>query len=291
MIFADDLGNPEGPVLLSDGSWALVEMRPDRGCITRISADGKHRETIARTGRPNGMVADTDDVLYVAESINPPSLLRVTLEGEVAEILTGCEGEPFLFPNDLCFGPDGALYMTDSGFPFNEWRNLDGEARAAAQADGRVYRIDLDGPSVRKLDSGIPFANGIVIGPDDYLYVSATQNGMVYRYRWSEDGSVGPREEFGNVLDPEKEGFRGPDGMALDREGTLYVTVSRQGDVAVMDKSGNVARRIQLHGDSPTNIAFGPAGSEQIYVTEQGVGLFEVHDVGVDGLPLHVGRG
>jgi len=214
----------------------------------------------------------------------------MTLEDEATEILSGCDGEPFLFPNDLCFGPDGALYMTDSGFPFGEWKDLDGDARSAARADGRVYRIDLEGPTIRKLDSGIAFANGIVFGPDDCLYVSATQNGMVYRYRWSAGGDLGPREEFGNVLDPAKEGFRGPDGMAFDREGNLYVTVSRQGDVAILDTSGNVMRRIQLHGDSPTNVAFGPPGSKRIYVTEQGVGQLEAHDVGADGLPLYVGK-
>ena len=31
MIWVDDLGNTEGPVLLPDKSWALVEMHPDRG--------------------------------------------------------------------------------------------------------------------------------------------------------------------------------------------------------------------------------------------------------------------
>lgn len=288
MIFVDDLGNPEGPVLLSDGSWALVEMRPDRGCITHISADGKQRRTIVKTGRPNGMVVDTNGVLYVAESVNPPSLLRVTLDGEVEQLLTGCGNEKFLFPNDLCFGPDDALYMTDSGYHYDEWKDLTPEQRETVTADGRVYRIDLADLDIVKLDSGIPFANGIVFGSDDTLYVSATLNGMVYRYDWK-GGTLGPREDFGNVLDPAKEGFRGPDGMAFDRDGDLYVTVSRQGDVAIMNNKGEVTRRIQLHGPSPTNVAFGPSGSGRIYVTEQGIGYLEAHDVGKDGLPLHPG--
>ena len=45
-----------------------------------------------------------------------PSLLRVTLDGKVETIATACGSEAFLFPNDLLFGPDGALYLTDSGF-------------------------------------------------------------------------------------------------------------------------------------------------------------------------------
>jgi gluconolactonase len=37
------------------------------------------------------------------------------MDGATRIVATGCQGEPFLFPNDLCFGPDGALYVTDSG--------------------------------------------------------------------------------------------------------------------------------------------------------------------------------
>jgi len=64
-------------------------------------------------------------------------------------VATGCNAEPFLFLNDLCFGPDGALYLTDSGvnidnFPYGcaQWpdfifaravRNI----RTDALADGK----------------------------------------------------------------------------------------------------------------------------------------------------------
>ena len=152
MIFVEGLGNPEGPVLLPDGNWVLVEMRPDRGCLTHISADGKERRVIAKTGRPNGLTIDKEGTLWVAESVNPPSLLRATLDGEVEVVLTGCDGEPFLFPNDLCFGPDGALYMTDSGFLHKEWGQLSPDERLNATTDGRLYRIDLGSKAIEKLD-------------------------------------------------------------------------------------------------------------------------------------------
>jgi hypothetical protein len=32
MIFAENLGVPEGPVALDNGSWLVVEMAPERGC-------------------------------------------------------------------------------------------------------------------------------------------------------------------------------------------------------------------------------------------------------------------
>jgi len=58
MIVTDDLGNPEGPVLLPDNSWLVTEMRLDRGWITHISADGQYRKVLAKTGRPNGLTLD-----------------------------------------------------------------------------------------------------------------------------------------------------------------------------------------------------------------------------------------
>ena len=289
MILADDLKNPEAPVLLPDGTWVLTEMHLDRGWILRLSGDGAVRGVVAKTGRPNGMTLARSGDLWVAESLNPPSLLRVSLDGTVETVLTGCRGEPFLFPNDLRFGPDGALYMTDSGIPVLEWHGVPDEEKANVPTDGRLYRIDIRDGSIRKLDSGIPFANGIAFGPDDDIYVSATQDGWVYKYDWSHDGRVSERTEFGNVLDPAKSGFRGGDGIAFGRDGLLYATVSRQGDVAVMNVEGDVVDRVVLDGPSPTNIAFGPTGEHRIYVTEQGTGQFEVHDVPTAGMPLHRG--
>jgi gluconolactonase len=289
MIFVSGVKNPEGPVLLPDGNWVLVEMHPERGCVTWISKDGKQRRTVAKTGRPNGVTIDKNSVLWIAESMNPPSLLRMTLDGKYEVILKDCNGEPFLFPNDLRFGPDGALYMTDSGILFKDWSGLDSDKRKGTKTDGRVFKIDVKTRKIEKLDSGIPFANGIAFGPDNNLYVNATQNGMVYKYQWK-NGRVGKREDFGNVINPALgPGFRGPDGMAWGLDGLLYCTVSRQGDVTVLDQKGKVVRRIQLDGPSPTNIAFGPKGSKKIYVTEQGTGQFEVHDVTTDGLPLYKG--
>ncbi len=101
----------------------------------------------------------------------------------------------------------------------------------------------------------------------------------------SEDGK---REDFANVLDPEKKGaFRGPDGIAFGKNGNLYAAVVWQGDITVLNPEGRLVRRISTAGSGPTNVAFGPPGSKKLYVTDQGIGQFEVFDVGTDGLPLY----
>jgi gluconolactonase len=291
MIFASGFQNPEGPVALPDGSWVIVEGGAERGCITHISADGQTKRIVKKTGRPNGLAVDSDGVIWAAES-KTPSLLRVTMEGKADVVATGCAGEAFLFPNDLCFGPDGAIYMTDSGVfidnfaPNNQIRPdyLD------VKYDGRVYRIDVQTGKVTKIDTGIKFTNGIAFGPDNRLYANETLTGNIYRYEWKNGRIFGPRIVFGNVIRPNSPpGWKGPDGMAFSSDGRLYVAVFAQHDVTVLGRDGSVVQRIPTMGKLPTNVAFALSGRKRIHVTEYELGQVEAFDVGVDGLPLWTG--
>jgi gluconolactonase len=264
MIFAGDLGAPEGPVALPDGTWLIVEAAAERGCVSWLSADGRSKSVIRQTGRPNGLAVDAAGVIWVAES-KTPSLLRLTMDGKCEVAADGCDGEPFLFPNDLCFGPDGALYLTDSGVqienfaPNNQIRSdyLD------LHYDGRVYRVDPGTGKVTKVDEGILFTNGIAFGPDDMLYVDESVTGNVFRYAWR-DGEL----------------------RAFDENGLLYVAVFGQGDVAVLGTNGEVVDRISTQGQLPTNVAFALPGQHQLHLTEFQYGQMEVFPVSSDGFPL-----
>lgn len=287
MIFCEGLMNPEGPVLLPDGDWLVVEMAPERGCVTRISADGTTRTEIAKTGRPNGLAVDRDGTIWVAESKNPPSLLKMTPDGRFEVFMTGPEDDPFLFSNDLVFGPDGTLWMTDSGVLETEWRSFRNGEADAPEIDGKVWRIDLDARTATKIDSGIQFANGIAYGPDGYLYANETLTGDIFKYDLSQENPK--REWFANAFgEEEMEHFKcGVDGMAFDDRGRLYVTVIGYADVAVYTLDGNLERRIPLIGKRPTNVAFGARGEKRIYVTEQEIGQIEAYDVDADGMELY----
>lgn len=282
MIFCEGLAEPEGPVALDDGSWLVVEMAPERGCVSRVSADGRDVERMTRTGRPNGLAVDGRADIWVAESDNR-AVVVLSPDGDVRTEITA----DFLFPNDLAFGPDGMLYLTDSGLLTEQFFG-DGDVRddyAAAGYDGRLYRIDPGSSAVECLDTGIRFTNGLAFDAAGDLFVDETLTGMVFRYRLSRGAAV--REHVGNVLDPTlTTRFRGPDGMAVDVEGRLYCAVFGQGQVVVLDPDGRVIDRIPTAGSRPTNVAFA-RDEARIVVTEVEHGRLETFDVAAPGLPLH----
>jgi gluconolactonase len=288
-IFTRNLGFPEAPVHLPDGDFLFVEMTPDKGCVTRVSADGKTQAIVAKTGRPNGLALDHNGVVWVAETAMR-AVLRMSLDGRHEMFADQCQGEPFLFLNDLAFGPNGDLFVTDSGILLDEiapggelvpnWRDL--------HFDGRVYRVDVRTRQVDLIDSGLQFTNGIAFSPGGDLFVAETLSGNIYRYACRNGAVTGRRTLYGNVIEQFNPAeLKGPDGMKFARNGHLYACVFGQGNVTVLDTNGKVLERIPTDGACPTNLAFARDGRKQIYVTEVVTGTVQVFDVNVAGLPLH----
>lgn len=288
--FAEGLGFPEAPVLLPDGGFLFVEMDPAKGWIIRFSADGRSRSVIARTGRPNGLARDRGGTVWVAETAQR-ALLKLSLDGAYEAFASDCDGEPFLFLNDLALAPNGDIYLTDSGIEVDDFAPggaLHSDYRHLAY-DGRVFRIDARTRDVECVDRGLSFANGIAFGPDGDLYAAETMSGNIYRYACSGGRVSGKRQLFGNVIerfDPAQ--LKGPDGMKFGADGSLYVAVFGQGDITVLGSDGKVKRRIKVRGSMPTNLAFGPQGERKIYVTEVETGSVQVFDVDTGGLPLNL---
>lgn len=286
-IVVSELGAPEAPLFLSDGSFLCVEMSPDKGSVTRLTADWKARRPLARTGRPNGLALDRHGMLWVAETAQR-AVLRMSLDGRYTVFTDACRGEPFLFLNDLTLGPNGDLFVTDSGILQDEVTPggvLNPHYRAL-KYDGRVYRIDLRTQEVELIDRGFQFTNGLAFSPDGDLYVNETLTGNVYRYRCEHGVVVGRRELFANVIERFDEAeLKGPDGMKFAANGDLYVAVFGQGDVTVLNRDGRVVRRLKTRGNYPTNLAF---SQTRMYVTEAETGTVQVCDVETSGFPLHV---
>jgi sugar lactone lactonase YvrE len=129
------------------------------------------------------------------------------------------------------------------------------------------------------------FSNGIAFGPDGALYVAETARGRVQRWELGADGTVAGREVFAAVTRA-GEDDAGPDGMAFDVAGYLYVAVYGAGRVRVVAPDGVVVGEIDPGGRCPTNLTFGGPDGRRLFVTEAERGRVLTVEVDRPGLPL-----
>ena len=287
-VLCNDVQEAEGPVCLPNGQIYIVEMAKARACVSRVDVHGGRHLVGHPGGRPNGLAIDGDGNLWVAGS-QGERLMCMGPDGTILNTYGGPEGKPYLWPNDLIFGENDLLYMTDSGIDPDAF--VDGQAIRAdfrtCGYDGRVFEIEpSNGHVLRVLDSGMRFPNGIALDANGRLYVNETITGNIYRYDLTST-AIPKREMFGNVIAGSPDRFVGPDGMAFGDDGRLYCAVFGQGDVTVLDRDGSVAERIPICGSCPTNIAFCEDPSGGAVVTVFDAGCLEWLKLPCRGRPLY----
>jgi gluconolactonase len=258
-LLAEGLGWAEGPTVLPDGRVCFVETyRSQISVWERGKGVGRYAYT---AGGPNSCVLGLDGVLYAcqnggtvgpwrAEEMLPPSIQRIPTEGGAAEIIaTALDGVTFHGPNDLVFGPDGRLYITDPG-----------TYRPADPEPSYLFVMEPDGTG-RVLAELTPptFPNGIAIEPDGRVVWAESYTGMVRRL----DPATGAMEDIARLPGDKPVA----DGLAVAADGRLYVTTVNGGGIDVINADGSYDRFIKA-GVIPTNCVF--AGSDLI-MTDAGV--------------------
>ena len=117
------------------------------------------------------------------------------MDGSARVVATRFNAEPFLFPNDLCLGPDGTLYLADSGvsidnFPPNNQTRPD---CMDAHNDVRGYRAERTPATLLGSTRGFALTNGIVFGPDRLLYVNDAYQKYLLAWPVQWPGFIFPR--------------------------------------------------------------------------------------------------
>ena len=198
------------------------------------------------------------DGLPSESPIHQPTIQQGILEfdpstGAITPKLTRRHLERFKGPNDLIVDSQNNLYFTDQG------------QTGITDPTGKVYRLSPSGKLDTLVENGVS-PNGLVLSLNErFLYVAMTRANQVWRLPLHEDGTTTKGgvffQSFGNA---------GPDGLALDEEGSLFVCHPSLGSIFVVDSDGLPKARITsgTEGINLTNCCFGGPEGKTIFITD-----------------------
>jgi gluconolactonase len=278
-VIAKGLRFPEGPVWLSDGSVALVEI--ERGTITIVAPDGKLRVLATPGGGPNGLAVGPDGAFYVCNNggfvwveqdgklrptVQPPDYSGGRIErvhaktGAVTLLYNECAGHKLRGPNDIVFDAHGGFYFTDLG-----------KSRARDIDHGGVYYALANGTRIVEFAYPMITPNGIGLSPDGKtVYVAETRTARLWAFDLEAPG-VAKKEKnpspHGGRLVCGLGGYQMFDSLKVDAAGNICVATLITGAVTVIAPDGRVLRVHKFPDPSTTNICFGGSDLHTAYVT------------------------
>ena len=276
-----------------DATTGLIEVRSAAGVsnavafrVARELSNGLHPVTSPAVSR-SGMIYAT--ISGPRGKQTPVSVVRISPDGRGTPFVTGV-----LNATGLAFSPEGDLYVT-------------------SRAEGNVYRVDGAGePSLYAEGMGIATGaafdaegnlfvgdrSGTIfkIDPQRRIFVYATLEPSVSAYHLvvGGDGTLfvtGPTLSSNEAIwaiDPHGEArawYRGlgrPQGLALSREGDIYVTACLRGRRGLVRVTPAGEASLVLSGIGLVGATFSPLGTTVLATNDA---VFDV-DLGVEGISL-----
>lgn len=185
------------------------------GRVLRLGPGGSHTVVAETGGRPLGVQPCADGSILVCD--HDRGLLRVLPGGTVEVLVDTVDGEPLTFASNVVQGSDGTIWLTTSTSRWNLEHHLGDMFEHSCT--GRLLRRDPDG-TVTTVLSGLKFANGLVLAPDESHLLFAETTG----YRISRHWLTGPPAGTTEPLVENLAGF--PDNMSLGSDGLLWVAIA-----------------------------------------------------------------
>jgi len=271
-VAGQPLGNPrrsllEGPSFGPDGQLYCVDII--NGRVLRVDAQGGFETVAQYDGWPNGLKFHRDGRAFIADYKH--GIMQLDLDtGRVTPVLERYRVERFKGVNDLFFAANGDLYFTDQGL--TGWQD----------PTGRVFRLSARGELQCVLEN-IPSPNGIVMDLEETaLYVAVTRANAVWKVPLMPGGGTGKVGTFIQLS-----GGGGPDGLAMDAEGGLYIAHVGMGCVWGVDQYGEpTVRIVSPEHRHTTNMAFGGPQGKTLYITESSSATILRAEMEVAGKPM-----
>jgi sugar lactone lactonase YvrE len=277
----------------ADARTGPIEVRNPAGAsnaavlrVARELSDDLHPVTSPAVSR-SGMIYAT--ISGPRGKQTPVSIVRISPDGRGTPFVTG-----ILNATGLAFNPEGDLFVT-------------------SRAEGNVYRIDGSGESTVYAE-GMGVATGAAfdaqgnlfvgdrsgtifkINPQRQIFVHATLEPSVSAYHLAVDGGgnllvTGPTLSSNDTIwsiDPHgdtRPWYRGlgrPQGMALDKDGNVYLAACLHGRRGLVRVTPAGEAALVVAGLNLVGVAFSPLGTT-VLATHDAV--YDV-DLGVQGLSL-----
>ncbi|VXB62794.1 SMP-30/gluconolactonase/LRE family protein [Aeromicrobium sp. 9AM] len=281
------VGHPQGPDVTDDGSIVYAETYLSR--IMIFNQETGPRVLADCGGGPNAVLVGRDGLVYFTQNGGQAGEWRSDVQrvpavevldpgtGDITTLCTDVDGHPLLAPHDLAWGPDGRLYVTDSG----TW------APGGRTEPGRIFAIDEDGHAQTIAEPGHVFPSGIAVEPDCSVLWAEAYTSRVFRLRPDAAPQLVTTLPDGHV----------PESIALDHRGHLWIAALEAHGFDVVAPNGG-SREFVWTGGLPLN---GVLARGHLYVTDLGdyddampdpqiVGRILQLAVGVEAAPQTRGR-
>lgn len=247
IVVADELGFVEG-IRWHDGRVWFSDFGNRR--VYSMTSEGRLRDEVWVPGQPSGLGFTPDGALLIV-SVHEGHILRRddTVQLVIADIGAIYRGGL----NDMLTTPEGRSYVSAFAPP------LIGEVTPDVPADGGsipLFMVDTDG-AVRIVAEGLKIPNGMALSSDgNTLFVAETMACRILAFPVREDGTLGePRVQL-------ELGTRSPDGIALDRQGRLWVASPFTSEFLRFTPSGEVDTIVELPGLWAVACAVGASDEE-----------------------------
>ena len=287
-VAVDNLGFPEGPVAMADGSLLFVDIKDQ--ALRRARPNGQLELVAALPGGPNGLAIGPDGAAYVCNNggvysfvsygkgvtIPGPrpatysggSIQRVDLTtGKATTLYDNFDGTRLLAPDDIVFDSAGAFWFTDTGL-----HDLEGSQY------GALYYATVDGKTLIRAAT-IPMPNGVGLSPDGKtVYVSDTIFGRLWALDIIGPGKVapGPLPVMAGRVVQTLPSFQWLDSLKVEEDGRVCVGTIFNGGISIFTADGSVEHVAVPDSANPdiftTNLCFGGADMQDVWITASSTG-------------------